>query len=311
VRVRIGTRGSRLALVQAEAAAAALGTLGAEVQIVTIRTSGDRLAQVALADFGGKALFVKEIEEALLAGEIDLGVHSLKDVPAELPEGLCLAAYPRRDDPGDVLVRRGPGGLADLRLGAVVGTSSLRRQVLLRADRPDLRVEPIRGNVDTRLRKLEAGLYDALVMARAGLNRLGLWPGHVSALPPETFVPAVGQGILGLEARADAGGLLELLQRVDHTETRMQALAERSFLRALGAGCHTPVAGWARVEGDAVVLTGLVASRDGERVLRGTARGPARTAEAVGRRLAHELLDAGAGDVLEGPRAGRTGGAPG
>jgi hydroxymethylbilane synthase len=311
VRVRIGTRGSRLAVVQAEEAAAALGALGAQVDIVTIRTSGDRLAQVALADFGGKALFVKEIEEALLAGEIDLGVHSLKDVPAELPDGLCIAAYPQREDPGDVLVGREPGGLADLRPGATVGTSSLRRQVLVRAARPDLRVESIRGNVDTRLRKLEAGLYDALVLARAGLNRLGLWPGHASPLPPETFIPAVGQGILGMEARADAGGLLELLQRVDHTETRMQALAERSFLLGLGAGCHTPVAGWARMEGDAVVLTGLVASRDGDRVLRGTARGPGRTAEMVGSRLARELLAAGAADILEDPRAGRTrGGAP-
>ena len=201
-------------------------------------------------------------------------------------------------------------GLAALKPGAVVGTSSLRRHVLLRAERPDLRVEPIRGNVDTRLRKLEAGEYDALVMARAGLNRLGLRPAHASPLAPEIFVPAAGQGILGIEVRTDAAGLLELLQRVDHTETRMQALAERSFLLALGAGCHTPVAGWARPEGDEVVLAGLVASRDGQRVLRGTARGPARTAEAVGRRLAGELLAAGAGDLLDGPRADRTGGGP-
>lgn len=298
MRVRIGTRSSRLALAQAEPIATALRAGGIEVEIVAIRTSGDRLARVALADFGGKALFVKEIEEALIAGEIDLGVHSLKDVPAALPDGLCLGAYPARDDPRDVLVGRGPGGLAALPAGAVVGTSSLRRQVLLRTQRPDLRVEPIRGNVDTRLRRLAAGEYAALVVAQAGLNRLGVRAEHGSPLPPSTFIPAVGQGILGIEVRASDGRLLELLGRVDHTETRMEALAERAFLRTLGAGCHTPVAGWARVDGDRIVLVALVASRDGDRVLRRTESGPACAPEAVGARVARELLAAGAADLL-------------
>jgi hydroxymethylbilane synthase len=302
MRVRIGTRGSRLALAQAERTAAALREAGGEVEIVAIRTSGDRLAQVALGDLGGKALFVKEIEEALSAGEIDLGVHSLKDLPAVLPAGLCLGGYPAREDPRDVLVTRTAADLAGLSPGAVVGTSSLRREVMLRAERPDLRVEPIRGNVDTRLRKLADGEFDALVLAQAGLNRLGLRSAPASLLPPETFVPAVGQGILGLEARADDRRLLELLRRLDHTETRIQARAERAFLLSLGADCRTPVAGWARTEGDAVVMIGVVASRHG-RMLRSAARGPGAEAEAVGRRLADDLLRRGAGELLRGDSA--------
>jgi hydroxymethylbilane synthase len=189
--------------------------------------------------------------------------------------------------------------------GAVVGTSSLRRQALLRAERPDLRLLPLRGNVDTRLRKLEEGVCDGLVMARAGLNRLGLSPANAEALAPASFVPAVGQGIIGLEARAEDAELLELLRRVDHTETHMQARAERAFLLALGADCHTPVAGWARTERDSLVLTGLVASIDGARVLRGVGRGPVTEAEAVGRRLGEELLARGADDLLRA-----AGGAP-
>src|SRR5262249_27696136 len=176
--LRLGTRGSRLALAQADEVAAAPETRGVEVETVPIRTSGDRLAQVALADFGGKALFVKEIEEALLDGQVDVAVHSLKDVPGELPAGLCLAAFPRREDPRDVLVTRGGEALRDLPTGATVGTSSLRRRVQLLASRPDLRIEPIRGNVDTRLAKLESGAYDAIVLARAGLSRLGLKVAH-------------------------------------------------------------------------------------------------------------------------------------
>jgi len=312
VRIRIGTRGSRLALAQAEGVAHGLRALGAQVELVTIRTSGDRLAQAALADFGGKALFVKEIEEALLARAVDLGVHSLKDVPSALAPGLCLGAFPAREDPSDVLLGRAAGGLADLPDGATVGTSSLRRRALLLAARRDLRIAPIRGNVDTRLRKLEAGEYDALVLSQAGLTRLGLDPPHRVPLPLETFVPAVGQGILGLELRADQGALLELLGRLDHTETRMQALAERSFLLALGASCHTSVAGWARAEGDAVAMIGVVASTDGARILRASARGPGVDAEIVGRRVADELLAAGAADLLglsatSGPAGGPRG----
>lgn len=299
MKLRFGTRGSRLAVVQSTEVADALRALGHEVELVTIRTSGDRLADVALADFGGKALFVKEIEEALLDGRIDGGVHSLKDMPAELPEGLCLAAFSARQDPRDVLLTRGGGTLDDLPRGARVATSSLRRRALVLARRPDLRVEPIRGNVDTRLRKLEEGLYDAMVMARAGLERLGLKPEHVQILPAETFLPAVGQGILGVEARATDRAVLEALQGIDDATARGEALAERAFLRRLGAGCHTPVAGLAQVRDSALEIDGLVSSVDGRTVIRGHASGVLADPEWVGERLADDLLARGARAFLE------------
>ena len=296
--VRLGTRGSRLALVQCEQVAAALRAHGARVEVVVIRTSGDRLAQVALADFGGKALFVKEIEEALLASQVDVGVHSLKDMPAALPAGLVLAAFPAREDPADVLLTRGPGGWDGLPRGARVGTSSLRRQALVLARRPDLRPEPIRGNVETRIEKLGAGACDATILAAAGLRRLGLAPPHLTALPVEEFVPAVGQGILGVEARSADGEIREALRAVDHAGTRMQAVAERAFLRRLGAGCHTPVAGHARLVGDAISIAGLVASVDGVTVLAGEVSGPGSQAAALGERLADDLLGRGARGLL-------------
>ena len=297
--LRVGSRGSRLAVVQSSWVADALRRLGAEVELVPIKTSGDRLAQVALADFGGKALFVKEIEEALLAHRVDVGVHSLKDMPAALPAGLVLAAFPPREDPRDVLLTRSGGDLDALPRGARVGTSSLRRRILLLARRPDLTIEPIRGNVETRLAKLDRGEYDALVMAGAGLKRLGVVPAHSWLLQTEEFLPAVGQGILGVEARQADREMLELLRRVDDTRTRMQAVAERSFLLALGAGCHTPVAGYARLDGDALTISGLVASLDGTTVLQSSVSGPGAAAEALGRKLADELLARGAGPLLE------------
>ncbi len=299
MKLRLGTRGSRLALAQATAVADALAAHGVESEIVVIRTSGDRLAKVALADFGGKALFVKEIEEALLQDRIDVGVHSLKDVPGKLPSGLCLAAYPRREDPRDTLVTRAGGALHDLLPGAVVGTSSLRRRVLMLACRPDLRVEPIRGNVDTRLGKLESGHYDALILAQAGFDRLGLRPAHAVPFAVDEFVPAVGQGILGVEAREDAKQTLALLRRLDDGRTRTEALAERAFLGRLGAGCHTPMAGHARLEGEALTVTGLVASLDGLTVLRSSVGGLPSSAESLGEKLADELLARGARGLLE------------
>jgi hydroxymethylbilane synthase len=305
MRIRLGTRGSRLALVQAEEVAGGLRAHGAEVEVVTIRTSGDRMAQAALADFGGKALFVKEVEEALLDGAVDVGVHSLKDMPAMLPPGLCLPAFPPREDPADVIVTRSGEALAGLRTGAVVGTSSLRRAVLLRRLRADLCPAPIRGNVDTRLGKLRDGQYDAIVLARAGLRRLGHGLEHAHALPLDAFLPAPGQGILGVEARADDRRVLELLRHVDHTETRMQAEAERAFLRQLGAGCHTAVAGLARLDAGVLSLSGLVASVDGATVLAASMSGAPTAAEELGRKLADELLARGARAILEASEGSR------
>jgi hydroxymethylbilane synthase len=297
--LRFGTRGSRLAVAQSTQVADVLRARGLEIELVTIHTSGDRLANVALADFGGKALFVKEIEEALLDGRVDAGVHSLKDMPALLPEGLSLVAFPPREDPRDVLLTRGGGGLDDLPRGARVATSSLRRRALLLARRPDLSVEPIRGNVDTRLRKLEEGLCDAMVMARAGLDRLGLKPDHAQLLSVEEFLPAVGQGMLGVEMRAGDQHLRQVYQALDDTAARAEAMAERAFLRRLGAGCHTPVAGLARHAGATVEMDGLVSSLDGRTVIRGKTRGAEDCAEAVGENLADELLARGARTLLD------------
>ena len=302
MKLRLGTRGSRLALVQCEAVAEALRASGTDVEIVVIKTSGDRLAQVALAAVGGKALFVKEIEEALLGGQVDIGVHSLKDMPAALPAGLTLGAFPPREDPGDVLLTRGPGGWDALPAGAAVGTSSLRRRALVRARRPDLRTEPIRGNVETRVDKLVAGAYEAIVLAAAGLRRLGIRPPHVTPLDVEEFVPAVGQGILAVEAREADREVLELLRRLDDARSRAEAFAERAFLLRLGADCHTPVAGHARLDGSALTLTGVVAGPDGARVLRARAGGPGREAERLGVALADELLAKGAKALLDASR---------
>jgi hydroxymethylbilane synthase len=299
MKLRLGTRGSRLALAQCEEVADALRATGADVEIVVIKTSGDRLAEIALADFGGKALFVKEIEEALLGGQVDVGVHSLKDMPAALPAGLTLGAYPPREDPGDVLLTRAPGGWDALPAGAAVGTSSLRRRALVLARRPDLRTKPIRGNVETRVDKLAAGVYDAIVLASAGLRRLGVDPPHVTPLDVGEFVPAVGQGILAVEAREADREVLELLRRLDDTRSRSEALAERAFLSRLGADCHTPVAGHAQSDGSALTLTGVVASLDGTTMLRAGATGPSREAERLGVALADELLAKGAKALLD------------
>jgi len=303
VRLRLGTRGSRLALVQTQSVTDALATLGVETEVVVIKTSGDRLAQAALADFGGKALFVKEIEEALQSGQVDLAVHSLKDMPAELPSGLCLAAFPPREDPRDSLVSRRGGGLDDLPAGAIVGSSSPRRRVLLLARRPDLRVEPIRGNVETRLAKLDNGAYDAIVLAQAGLNRLGVTPAHAVTLAVEEFLPAAGQGILGLEVREDDGRARELLGRLDDARARTEADAERAFLLRLGASCHAAVAGHARLEGGALRMIGLVADPRGVTVLRSSIDGPAAKAAAIGEELASDLLSRGARRLLEAREA--------
>jgi hydroxymethylbilane synthase len=298
VTCRLGTRASRLALVQAESVAAALRALGADVELMPIRTSGDRLAQVALADFGGKALFVKEIEEALVDGRADIAVHSLKDLPAILAPGLVLAAFPPREDPRDVLVTRAGGTLESLPSRSAVGTSSLRRRALALARRPDLRIAPIRGNVETRLAKLDRGEYDALILAKAGLDRLALTDVPATPLSVDEFLPAPGQGILGVEAREADRDTLELLAGLDDTRTRMAALAERSLLEALGAGCHAPVAGYAWSDERVLTLTGLVASPEGNVVLQSSVSGPPSAAVELGVKLAEDLLAQGAAPLL-------------
>jgi hydroxymethylbilane synthase len=299
--LRIGTRASRLALAQADAVAAGLRAAGTDVQIVPMRTEGDRRLGARLADVGGKGLFVREIEDALLDGRVDVAVHSLKDLPADLPDGLTLAAFPPREDPRDVLVTSGGAALADLPVGAVVGTSSLRRRAMLLAARPDLTVAVLRGNVDTRLAKLAAGECDAIVLAAAGLRRLGLTPAHASTLDADTFVPAVGQGILAVEVRADDRRAIALTGAVDDADTRACARAERAYLRRLGASCNTPMAAHAiidrRAERPRLRMTAVVASEDGRRILRADAGGAPDEADAVGRGLAELLLERGAETV--------------
>jgi hydroxymethylbilane synthase len=297
VTLKVGTRGSPLALIQAESVAAPLRVLGADVQIVPVRTEGDRRLEVQLASIGGKGLFVREIEEMLLAGSLDCAVHSLKDLPAETPTGLCLAAFPMREDPRDVLVTRAKGRLEDLRTGAKLGTGSPRRRALALAIRADLVVEPLRGNVETRLRKLESEDLDGVLLAAAGLTRLGLAPAHVQPLDPDVFVPAVGQGVLAVESRADDRRVRSLLGRLDHAATRACASAERACLARLGASCNSPVAAYATRDGSTLRMTALVASDDGRKVLRATGIGAPDTAERLGRQLADSLLDQGAASV--------------
>ena len=296
--IRVATRGSTLALAQARAVADGLSAGGARVEILPIRTEGDRLAEARLAAVGGKGLFVREIEEALLRGDADVAVHSLKDLPAERPAALCLAAFPERADAHDVLVTRRPTRFAELPTGAVLGTSSPRRRALALALRPDLSVEPIRGNVDTRLRKLENGEFDGIVLAAAGLRRLGITPRHAETLSPDVFVPAVGQGILGVEARVDDAATLAALRALDHQPTRLCALAERAFLGRLGASCVTPMAAHARLVGGRLVLDGVVASEDGRTVLREAVEGAPERPAALGSLLADALLARGAAGVV-------------
>lgn len=296
--IRLGTRGSPLAVTQARFIAERLARLGAEVRIVPMRTEGDRRLEAQLAAIGGKGLFVREIEQALLEDGIDLAVHSLKDLPAEVPPGLCLAAFPTREDPRDVLVSRAGGTLESLPVGAVLGTSSPRRRAIALALRPDVVIRPVRGNVDTRLRKLETGGLDAIILAAAGLNRLGLAPERGQPLDPEVFVPAVGQGILAIETRVGDGSTRALVGRLDDPATRACAIAERAYLRRLGASCATPVAAHATVTADGLRVTALVASEDGRRTLRAEVVGAPTMAESLGRSLADSLLARGAAALV-------------
>jgi len=295
--IRIGTRGSQLALAQARSIAGYLAGAGEQVELVPVRTEGDRRQEVQLAGIGGKGLFVREIEEMLLSGAIDCAVHSLKDLPAQLPSGLVLAAFPEREDARDVLVTREPVRIESLRPGARIGTGSPRRRALALALRPDLVVEPVRGNVDTRLRKLASEGWDGMILAASGLKRLGLIPSNVQPLDPEAFVPAVGQGVLAVEIRVDDHLVRDRLAGLDHGPTRACALAEREFLSRLGASCNSPMAAHAVLDGGRLRMNGLVASEDGRKVLRASGMGTPDTAERLGRQLAESLLDQGAASV--------------
>ena len=298
--LRIGTRGSPLALAQArqvrERIAAAHGLDAERIALDAIRTTGDMIRDRPLAEAGGKGLFTKEIEEALLAGRIDLAVHSAKDLPTALPAGLAIAAVLPREDARDVFISRQAKSLRELPRGASVGTASLRRQALVKHRRPDLAVRTLRGNVETRLRKLDAGEVDATLLALAGLKRLGLAAAATAVLPIDEFLPAVGQGIIAIEARGDDQRTLELIEPVNHTDTAIALAAERAFLAVLDGSCRTPIAGYAVVSAGSLVFRGLIARPDGSAVLETERRGAAADAVELGADGGRELkARAGAG----------------
>ncbi|MDE2899839.1 MAG: hydroxymethylbilane synthase [Chloroflexota bacterium] len=299
-RIVVGTRGSPLALAQGQRAVDALQAtypdITVDVQVVT--TTGDASQETPLSELG-LGVFTKELEAALLDGRIDMAAHSLKDMSATGPEGLTIAAVLEREDPCDVLVSRSGATLAELPAGAVVGTGSPRRAALVRSLRPDLAVEGVRGNVGTRIRKMHEGQYDALVLAAAGLVRLGREDEATERLDPMTFIPAVGQGAIALQARSDDGELLGMLSAVEHAATRWEVTAERAFLRAMGGGCRTPMACFGSVMNDYIRVVGMVASVDGMHSYRDFVAGEAREAEALGGKLAQTLLEQGASELLE------------
>lgn len=298
----IATRGSKLALWQAEYIRGLLRSLcpRCRVNLQVIKTKGDIIQDVALSKVGGKGLFVKEIEEALLNGSADLAVHSIKDVPMQLPTGLLLGCIPKRDTPADCLLSCAYPDLDSLPLGAHVGTSSLRRQAQLKALRPDLHISSLRGNVDTRLRKLQEGAYDAIVLAAVGLKRLALHAPFASQLDTQVFLPAVGQGAIGIECREDDYELFTILSQLEDTPTRVCIEAERAFSRALDGGCQVPIAGYAVLcDDETLQLHGLVAELDGSCIIRDSVKGHASLAHQLGVDLAKSLLSRGGRTILD------------
>ncbi len=300
-RIRIATRKSPLAIWQAEYVSARLREVhpGLEVELVRMTTQGDRILDTPLARVGGKGLFVKELEQGLLDGRADIAVHSMKDVPAELPEGLGIAAVCPREDPRDAFVSNGHDSLDALPEGARVGTSSLRRRCQLAALRPDLVIEDLRGNVNTRLARLDEGRFDAVILAAAGLRRLGLAGRIRQPLPPETMLPAVGQGAVGIECRLDDAGTLRLLAPLNDPATALRVEAERAMNHRLQGGCQVPIAGHAELAHGVLLLRGLVGRTDGSEVVRGEIAGPPDNAVELGQVLADDLLARGAREILE------------
>jgi hydroxymethylbilane synthase len=291
--LRIGSRGSPLALVQAREVArrlaAAAGIDAAAIEIKVIRTTGDVVQDRPLADAGGKGLFTKEIEEALLAGGIDLAVHSSKDLPAILPPGLVLAGFPTREDARDAFISRKAKSLRELPPGAVVGTASPRRQALVKRSRPDLAVGVLRGNVETRLRKLDVGEVDATLLAVAGLKRLGLLSNATAILDPDEFVPAVGQGAIGIETRADDGRIRALVEAIDDADTGAALAAERAFLAVLDGSCRTPIGGHAKIERATLRFRGIIIKPDGSEAFETLRQGPREAAAELGADAGREL----------------------
>ena len=304
--LRIGTRGSQLALWQANWVKSQIEERypGIRVSLVRIKTTGDKILDVPLAKVGGKGLFVKEIEEALLRGDIDMAVHSMKDVPVDLPKGLHLRAITKREDPRDAFLSRISNfkfqisNFKDLPEGAVIGTSSLRRSCQLLSIRPDLKIEQLRGNLDTRIKKLDRGNFDAIVVAAAGVRRIG-WEDRITEyLPISISLPAIGQGALGIECRINDRDINELLEPFDDPETNLCVRAERAFLRRLEGGCQVPIGGHAIIKDGSLLLEGLVGSVDGKRLIRDRLVGKTQEAEEIGYRLAEILLSKGAEEIL-------------
>jgi hydroxymethylbilane synthase len=299
--IKIGTRGSKLALWQAEWVKSQLTAHnpGLTVDLLRIKTSGDKILDVPLAKVGGKGLFVKEIEEALMSKKVDLAVHSMKDVPTDLPESLYIAAVTKREDPRDVLISRNKVSLRKLPPGAKIGTSSLRRQSQLLKLRPDFQMITLRGNLDTRLRKLETEGLEAIVLAAAGVKRLGYEDSITEYLDPFLMLPAIGQGALGIEIRRNDDFVKKLVAVLDDPETHVTVLAERAFLRRLQGGCQVPFAAHALVKDGKMHLKGLVASVDGQRIVAGELEGDKSRAEALGVELAEKLIRQGAGEIIQ------------
>jgi hydroxymethylbilane synthase len=306
--LRIATRKSQLALWQAEHVARLLREAhpGLQIELVPLLTQGDRIQDRSLAAIGGKGLFIKELEVAIEDKRADIAVHSMKDVPSDLPQGLTIGAVLKRADPRDALLTTsGIARLEDLPRGAIVGTSSLRRQAQLYALRPDLKIESLRGNVDTRIRKLDAGGMDAIVLACAGLVRLGLESRITARLDPSVCLPAVTQGVIGIECRGSDVRTAGLLQALEDAATRRVMDAERAFAARLGGSCQSPIAAYAELDADRITLRGLVAEPDGSRLLRDASSGDIKNPAALGRQLAERMLAAGAGPLLERLRASK------
>jgi hydroxymethylbilane synthase len=299
--IKIGTRASLLAVTQSTWVKGQIEQRhpGTTVELVKITTTGDKILDVPLAKVGGKGLFVKELEDALLDGRADLAVHSMKDVPTELPDALHLGVVTKRENPRDAFISNKYADILALPQGAKVGTSSLRRKSQLACLRPDLVIEDLRGNLDTRLRKLDEGRYEAIILAAAGLNRLGMASRITTLFDPEQMLPAIGQGALGLELRRDDSELLEGISFLNHPETATAVAAERSFLLRLEGGCQVPIGAYATVQGDTVTLTGLIASIDGKEIIKELGSGPAAEAAELGTRLAEKLLARGGRAILD------------